>query len=175
MAKQCRKLSDYSVPTLYAAASPDSAVSDLGCYYSGKYDPLFLRVIYKDLKIALNLPDFECAYQKSLNASFDDAAYRDALEQARLARPEPDYCKAVHRLLTDFDGLAIECFVSNTRLHDAIVSVKTKAVIVGSDGDMFIADDGSRYQYAAAYREGWELITLTDVEHGINLPVLEEA
>lgn len=73
LARQAFKFSDYSAPTLYAAVT-NVASSELCNYYTGKYDPKILRVIYKHLKLVLNLPDFECAYQKSINPDFG-AAY----------------------------------------------------------------------------------------------------
>lgn len=77
LAKQVFKLSDFSTPVLYAASVPNLAARDLHKYYSGMFDPLFLRTIYERLILALGVVDFESSYQKSLDPNFDVVAYRE--------------------------------------------------------------------------------------------------
>lgn len=175
LARQLIKLTNYSTPTLYAWATPNTAHEELRSYYNGKYDPLCLRIIYERLAALFGLTSLDCAYQKSIDPKFDVAAYHEALRQNR---PEPDYCEAVHELIAQGDGKPIDCFVSNTRLHDAIASIKDQASIVASDGNEFVATDGLRYKFAAAYiqDENYRLVTLMDAISGdILVDQLEEA
>lgn len=163
LARQHYKLGNYSIPTLFCCAARPTAARELGNYRTGRYDPMYMRIIMANLAGMLSLFDFETAYKKSIDPSFDSFKAQKEHYERQANKPDTDYGAIMDALIARGDK-AITCFVSNESQSDALGLSKTKAVIVGgSSKDGFISDDGKRFKLAFAYYGDFDLYQMEDV------------